>query len=192
MSNFLSSNDGDGLPYMQWGSDAVQWYRKDGDDKASFTFDTAVIDLEKLKVGWIKIGKGVYDAVLNSYTLPPLPRPETGADGLEYKKGFSVSVLFPEGFAQERLYSWSTSQKGSLEAMSEILDIYESGKGANAGKLPVVKFKGHENRKFGKGSTNIPKFEVVKWVDRPSAFNEIEAAPTPQSVQVSESSASEF
>jgi len=177
MSNFLSTNETDGLPYIQWGSDAVQWSKKEGDSNVPFTFDKAIMDVENLKVGWIKIAIGVYDAILDHYQKPPLPRPEektekNGKEVYAYNKGFAVTVLFPEGFGEERLFSWSTSQKGSLEAMSEILDAYEAGKAANLGKLPVVQFKGHLNKKFGKGSSNIPKFEIVQWVERPGTLKE--------------------
>jgi len=189
MSNFLSANDSDGLPYIQWGSDAVQWSKKQGDGQVPFTFDKAVIDMTSLKVGWIKIGKGVYDAILVPFgeDVPARPNEMVEKNGKEvpaYNRGFGVSVLFPEGFGDERLFSWSTTQKGSLEAMSKILDDYEAGKGANAGKIPVVQFKGHVNKKFGMGSSNIPQLETVDWVDKPAEFNgesaaPAEAAPTP-------------
>ena len=202
MSNFLATNEGEGLPYIQWGSDAVQWFKKDGESRAPFTFEKAVFDVEALKVGWIKIDVGVYDAILDDYKAAPVARPDektvkNGKEGFAYNKGFAVSVLFPEGFGDERKFSWSTSQKGSLEAMSKILNDYEAGKAANAGKLPVVAFKGHENKKFGKGSTNIPQLEIVSWVDRPaelelSAETPTVAKPTPETVAPAASSASEF
>lgn len=46
MSNFLTNNDsaGSGLPYIQWGSDAVQWSRKDGESRSPFNFTTAIFD----------------------------------------------------------------------------------------------------------------------------------------------------
>jgi hypothetical protein len=200
MSNFLSTNDGEGLPYISWGSDAVQWTKKEGEGRVPFTFEKAIFDVENLKVGWIKIGVGVYDSILDDYNKPALPRPQetiidkNGKEDYAYKKGFSVNVLFPEGFGEERKFSWSTSQKGSLEAMSEVLSVYEAEKSKNAGKLPVVSFSGHVNKKFGKGSTNIPKLQIVAWVDRPAAFDEVaeaanqDAAPEP----VAQSAVSEF
>lgn len=197
MSNFLSSNEGEGLPYISWGSDAVQWTKKEDERRAPFTFEKAIFDVENLKVGWIKINIGVYDAILDDYKGQPLPRPEekvvdnNGKEDYAYKKGFAVNVLFPEGFGNERKFSWSTSQKGSLEAMSEILTAYEAEKSSNPGKLPVVVFKGHENKKFGKGSSNIPKLQIDAWVDRPAAFDaEAEVAPVKQAAPVVQKAAS--
>ena len=181
MSNFLESNDSDGLPYIQWGSDAVQWSKKDIDGKADFQFTNAIFDIENLLVGWIKIDVGVYDSVLEDWKKTPIQRPEekktiTLKDGgtkevYAYNKGFGVKVLFPKDFGSERLFSFSTSQKGSLESMSRLLNQYQEQAAQNQGKCPVVTFSGHEHQKMGKGSTNIPKLSITSWVDRPAEFD---------------------
>ena len=44
--------------------------------------------------------------------------------------------------------------------------------GANAGKLPVVEYKGSRPEKVGKGSTRVPEFNVTGWVARPAALQE--------------------
>ena len=174
MSNFLTQNDsGSGLPYIQWGSDAVQWSKKQGDGKVNFTFSNAIFDMENLKLGWIKIAVGEYDAVLSPYQDGAPDRPagtttnQRGDTVPSYNKGFGVNVLFGKEFGDERLFSFSTSQKGSLEAVGGLLSQYEAEKSANAGKVPVVSFTGHTNKKFGKGSSNIPNLSITSWVDRP-------------------------
>jgi hypothetical protein len=43
---------------------------------------------------------------------------------------------------------------------------------ANAGKLPVVEYKGSRPEKVGKGTTRVPLFEVVSWVARPAALQD--------------------
>lgn len=178
MTNFLTQSDGDnsGLPYISWGSDAVQWTRKQGDARVPFQFTNAIFDMENLRVGWIKIDIGVYDAQLAHYKDATLPRPEgtvtkNGKEVPAYNKGFAVNVLFGKEFGEERLYSFSTSQKGSLEAVGKILEEYEAQKAANPGKVPVVTFSGHTNKKFGKGSTNIPNLAITSWVDRPAELD---------------------
>lgn len=175
MSNFLTQNDneGTGLPYVQWGSDAVQWSRKKGDGKEAFQFTNAIFDMENLKVGWIKIGIGVYETDLVHYTETTPERPmetveKNGKTVPAWNKGFSVNLLFGKEFGDERLYTFSTSQKGSLEAVGNILTQYEEQKDANKGKVPVVTFSGHTNKKYGKGSTNIPNLNITSWVDRPA------------------------
>jgi hypothetical protein len=187
MSNFLTQNDsGSGLPYIQWGSDAVQWTRKKGDGKEVFKFQNAIFDIENLKVGWIKVAIGVYDAKLAHYKDATPERPtetsinQQGATVPAYNKGFAVNVLLGKEFAPDRLYTFSTSQKGSLEAVGNLLSQYEEQKDANQGKVPVVTFDGHVNKKFGKGSTNIPNLNITSWVDRPMELDVASAAPAPQ------------
>lgn len=204
MSNFLTQSDsGSGLPYLQWGSDAVQWTRKKGDGKEVFQLGSAIFDMENLKVGWIKVAIGVYDAKLAHYKEAIPERPSetvvnNGSTVPAYNKGFSVNVLLGKEFAPERLYSFSTSQKGSLEAVGNLLSQYEEQKSANAGKVPVVTFSGHINKKFGKGSTNIPNLNITAWVDRPAELDggntvTTQPAPVTQPVAVAQSTVtSEF
>jgi hypothetical protein len=54
-----------------------------------------------------------------------------------------------------------------LEALYKQVQAQAS---ANAGKLPVVEYKGSRPEKVGKGSTRVPMFEVTGWVPRPPAL----------------------
>ena len=47
---------------------------------------------------------------------------------------------------------------------------------ANAGKLPVVEYKGSKMEKIGKGTTRIPQFAIVNWIDRPAGMDSTEQA----------------
>ena len=38
---------------------------------------------------------------------------------------------------------------------------------ANAGKLPVLEYTGSKLEKIGKGTTRIPAFNIISWIDRP-------------------------
>lgn len=196
--SFLDTNDGgDFLPYMQWGSDAVRWSRKDGDAKVNFDPKQAVFDMDNLKVGWIKIEVGAVDKILVPYTDTPPAQPEEtkvnqqGKTVKSYQRGFAVNVLFGKdsGTATDRLFEFSTSQKGSLMAMAELMKQYEAEKAANTGKLPVVEFAGHEHHKMGKGSTNAPVLKISSWVDRPEEFD---AAPSNDTAPAPAASTSEF
>lgn len=178
MSNFLTQGDGagSGLPYIQWSSQAVQWSRKKGDTKEPFQFMNAIFDMENMKVGWIKVAVGVYDAKLAHYKEQTPERPDemTEQNGRQvpaYNKGFAVNVLFGKEFGDERLYNFSTSQKGSLEAVGALLTQYEEQKASNPGKVPVVTFSGHTNKVFGKGSSNVPNLAITSWVDRPAELD---------------------
>ena len=56
---------------------------------------------------------------------------------------------------------------------------------ANAGKLPVLEYTGSKLEKIGKGTTRIPSFNIVSWIDRPAGMDGDaveEAAPAPVAV----------
>lgn len=183
--NFLTQNDsGSGLPYINWSSDAVQWNKKQGDNTVQFQFTNAIFDMQALKIGWIKY-KPIYDAILEDYykedgtTNQGVTRPSEMIQKNDkqvpaYNKGFSVNVLFGKDFGDERLFSFTSAQKGSSLAVGELLTQYEQEKAANPNKVPVVTFSGHTNKKFGMGSTNVPNLKITSWVDRPT---ELDAEP---------------
>jgi hypothetical protein len=52
---------------------------------------------------------------------------------------------------------------------------------ANAGKLPVLEYAGSKLEKIGKGTTRIPNFNIVSWIDRPAGMDAdaAEVAPAP-------------
>lgn len=177
--SFLTQNDGgDFLPYINWGSQAVQWTKKEGEGKAVFQPTTAIFDIENLKVGWIKMEQGQAPIKLLEHykgNVPAMPAEKTtnqqGREVNAFQKGFSVNVLFGKDFGADRLFEFSTSQKGSLEAVAGLLEAYESAKDANQGKVPVVTFSGHTHKVMGKGSTNIPNLAITSWVDRPAELD---------------------
>ena len=193
--SFLTTNDGgDFLPYIQWGSDAVQWTRKTEIGKEVFQPTTAIFDLENLKVGWMKISVGqAPDKIFTHYREAAPERPtekaknKKGDDVFAYNKGFCVNVLFGKEMTGERLYEFSSSQKGSLEAVAGLLETFEAEKDTNQGKVPVVTFSGHTYKKMGQGSTNIPNLSITSWVARPAELDAggsseptpVAQAPTP-------------
>jgi hypothetical protein len=42
---------------------------------------------------------------------------------------------------------------------------------ANAGKLPVLEYTGSKLEKIGKGTTRIPAFNIISWIDRPAGMD---------------------
>lgn len=48
-------------------------------------------------------------------------------------------------------------------------DYEEANKGK--GQLPVVEYSGATPTKIGKGSTNIPNFKILKFVDSPTELS---------------------
>lgn len=189
MTNFLeNNNDGNFLPYMQWSSQAVQWQKKGENGRQGFTFKQAIFDIENMKLGWIKLQVGGVDKILvpMGENIPNRPTEtkidQQGKTVPAYDKGFSVNVLLGKEFGEDRLYEFSTSQKGSLQAVSALVNQFEAEKASNAGKVPVVEFSGHTNVKMGKGSTNVPNLKITNWVARPAELDEetSNSKPMPQ------------
>ncbi len=51
---------------------------------------------------------------------------------------------------------------------------------ANPGKLPVLEYTGSKLEKIGKGTTRIPNFNVVSWIDKPAGMDQSDAEFTAQ------------
>jgi hypothetical protein len=43
---------------------------------------------------------------------------------------------------------------------------------ANPGKLPVLEYTGSKLEKIGKGTTRIPNFTIVSWIDKPAGMGQ--------------------
>lgn len=168
MGFFASNNDG--KPYINWGSDAVQWRK----GKDVFVPVQAIFDMENYMWGYMAIQQGSVDKVLVHNSSAPPARPAgtkknlQGKDVPLYDKAFAVNVLFGKEFGTERLYEWSSTQLGSVKAFEKLLADFEAGKAANPSKVPVVQFGPHVHEKIGKGSTNIPGLKITSWIDRPA------------------------
>ena len=42
---------------------------------------------------------------------------------------------------------------------------------ANPSKLPVLEYTGSKLEKIGKGTTRIPAFTIISWIDRPAGMD---------------------
>ena len=82
------------------------------------------------------------------------------------------------------VHSWTTNANGPVTG---ILTVYAKIFAEKQGEqLPVLKYVGSEEKKFSVGSTRIPQFEIVKWVDRPGDWGVEETAPEPTPEPVAE------
>ena len=72
------------------------------------------------------------------------------------------------------------------EETTQVVEGYGKGAEKEGEQLPVLKYVGSEEKKFSVGSTRIPQFEIVKWVDRPGDWGAEEAAPEPAPEPVAE------
>jgi len=152
----LSSGGGNGN-YIRFSPQANAWSNQDGE----FQMEKFVFDIENIQTGWMLIATGIFefapDDSLGRKGAQPTP---------EHKRGFKVTFYNKSmGIAE-----WSANGAGSNMGLEALYKQAESQAAANAGKLPVVEYKGSRPEKVGKGSTRVPIFEVTGWVARPAAL----------------------
>lgn len=173
MSN-PSGGEGGFTPYVKYNAKAGRWYTKeDKQDGAEFevTNMTAIIDLENIKTGWFLFNAGVAPAK----TFDPSLSQAAAKPGDGFKRGFEV-LAFSEKNLQG-LREFSSTAGAVIEAMNNLYDAWEAGKGANPGKLPVVKCESVSPVTNKHGTNYAPKLAIVAWADRPGEMKGTAATP---------------
>ncbi len=149
----LSSSSGGGN-YIRFMPSANAWLNS---NKEEFTPKKMVVDTDSLQTGWMHLGEGVRDwqpdASLGKKGAQPSP---------DHKRGFSIKMYNKEmGLAE-----WSANGTGPNMGLEKLWN--------NADKLPVIEYKGSTLEKIGKGTTRIPNFDVVSWIDRPAGMDAVD------------------
>ena len=154
----LSSGGGSGN-YIRFSPQANAWTNQDGE----FTFEKSVFDHENLETGWMLIATGIFEF------LPDNGLGQKGAQpSAEHKRGFKATFYNKTMNVAE----WSANGAGANMGLEALWKQVQAQASANAGKLPVVEYKGSRPEKVGKGTTRVPIFEVVSWVARPAALQD--------------------
>ena len=152
----LSGGGGNGN-YIRFSPQANAWSNQDGE----FQMEKFVFDIENIQTGWMLIATGIFefapDDSLGRKGAQPSP---------EHKRGFKVTFFNKAMGVAE----WSANGAGSNMGLEALYKQVQAQAPANAGKLPVVEYKGSRPEKVGKGSTRVPMFEVTGWVARPPAL----------------------
>ena len=173
MSVLGLSNNGGGGKYIRFMPSINAWVA----DKEEIDLKQFVLDHESVKSGWGLMAEGqapqwIWDERLGVSGKRP--------DG-DYKRGFSIRLFVKEVGVVE----WSSTGTGPVMGFEAVFEEVWNAKGANAGKVPVIKYTGSEALKIGKGNTRKPKFEIVKWVVRDSIAWDAEA-PAAEEAKVEE------
>jgi hypothetical protein len=113
------------------------------------------INHDSLMTGWAHFVVGtapvfVWDTKVGNPDPQPTP---------EYKRAFYIEIIDETDGVME----WVGAGYGSCAALEEIYSVSNEGAKENQGKLPVFQYMGSEQRKIGKGSTRVPKFELISW-----------------------------
>ena len=157
--NLNLSNSGGSGNYIRFSPQANAWSNQDGE----FTLEKFVFGHENLQTGWMLIAVGVYefnaDESLGRKAAQPSP---------EHKRGFKATFYNKTmGIAE-----FSANGAGANMGLEGLWKQVQAQAADNAGKLPVVEYKGSRPEKVGKGSTRVPEFLVTGWVARPAAMQE--------------------
>jgi hypothetical protein len=157
--NLNLSNSGGSGNYIRFSPQANAWTNQDGE----FTFEKSVFDYENLETGWMLIATGIFEF------LPDGSLGQKGAQpSAEHKRGFRATFYNKTMGVAE----FSANGAGANMGLEALWKQVQAQASANAGKLPVVEYKGSRPEKVGKGTTRVPLFEVVSWVARPAALQD--------------------
>jgi hypothetical protein len=168
----LSSSSGSGN-YLRFSPQANMWTNNNNEE---VQLKKVVFDIDNIKTGWLLLGVGVRDWVQDDSVGKKGPQPSP-----EHKRGFMVTLYNKEIGAAE----WSSNGVGPNMGLEIMYKDCAAQRAANPGKLPVLEYKGSKAEKIGKGTTRIPKFDLVSWVDRPAGLDAVaeEYASEPEPIQ---------
>ena len=153
------SSAGGNSKYLRFSPQANAWTNSEG---VEVDLKKVVFDIDNVVTGWLLLGVGVRDwqpdSSLGRKGAQPTP---------EHKRGFEVTFYNKEiGTA-----SWSSNGVGPNMGLELLYTACAEQREANAGKLPVVEYKGSRMEKIGKGTTRIPQFVIVNWIARPAGMD---------------------
>jgi hypothetical protein len=157
----LSSSGGSGN-YIRFMPSANAWLNS---NKEEFTPKKMVVDTDSLQTGWMHLGEGVRDWQPDASLGKKGPQPSA-----DHKRGFSIKFYNKEMGVAE----WSANGTGPNKGLEILWKAIEAGQPANTGKYPVIEYTGSTLEKIGKGTTRIPNFNVVSWIDRPAGMDAVD------------------
>ena len=154
----LSSAGGSGN-YIRFSPQANAWTNNLGEE---IQLKKIVFDITDVQTGWLALGVGLRDwqadAVLGRKGAQPTP---------DHKRGFIVKFYNKE----IGLVEWSSNGVGPNMGLQTLYEACAAQQAANVGKLPVLEYTGSKLEKIGKGTTRIPAFNIISWIDRPAGMD---------------------
>ena len=154
----LSSAGGSGN-YIRFSPQANAWTNNLGEE---IQLKKVVFDITDVQTGWLALGVGLRDwqadATLGRKGAQPTP---------DHKRGFIVKFYNKELGTVE----WSSNGVGPNMGLEQLYTACAAQQAANAGKLPVLEYTGSKLEKIGKGTTRIPAFNIISWIDRPAGMD---------------------
>jgi hypothetical protein len=152
-------------PYVKYNAKADKWFVRapEGGDQ-EIARPTFLLDLKNIRTGWLRFREGqAPERVIDPSLDRIAPNP-----GEDFKRGFVVAA-----FSQKFFGGTVEFASASIHLSNAIRDIYaafeeQNGRPENHGKVPVVACTGSDPMKDKFGTNYRPRFEIVKWADRPA------------------------
>jgi hypothetical protein len=182
-------DNGDIIPFVKYDARAGRFFRNDRtevngaysnnavDITANFK---AVLDLENLEVGYLLFAAGAAPQFLLVKLGEPMPQKPSDA---KWKQGVRVMMKLHQSCGGD-VRETSSHAAAFLKGFDDLHSLYEAGKAANPGKLPIVVLKTTMPITSGSGekkSTNYqPVFEISGWAPRPVDLVHVSKGSTPQ------------
>ena len=142
--------------YIKYMAQARVW--KEGDDEFDLGKCKIICDMDSVKTGW-----------MFWHEVKGQPPEKSFASALGEKiaspgRGWKVAFQCDFSLNGERKI-WESCQKGATMGFDVLFDEMSAAREGN--KLAELKWEGAKPIQIGKGSTSIPKWSIVGWVDRP-------------------------
>ena len=168
MSLLGLDTSGDGGMYIRWMASANAW--KAGGEEVTLKY--FVLDYHSVKTGWGWLQEGLapgwsWDEKVGVKSKRP---GDTEEEQQEWKRGFSVMLFEKELGVRE----WATTATGAIMGFDLLYSAVATEAPNHEGLLPVIEYTKSEPLKVGKGNTRVPEFVVVKWVEKPADFQEVD------------------
>lgn len=170
------SSGGDFLPIVKYDARAGRIFRRDRVDVGG-QFQTndvditanfkALADFENIETGWINFASGGAP----DFRMVPMGDALPARPSDQHKNGVRVMLKLSRECGGDKLIrEIAGTAKAFLAGLEHAYTLYQTEKGANAGKLPVLALETTTPIKSGSGdrqSTNYqPKFKIVGWAPR--------------------------
>jgi hypothetical protein len=181
--NIVSQGSGTFDPYIKFNGKAGRFYMKGESGEVEVTPTTFVADLENIKTGWLLFAAGMApDRVWDKSLTEAAPRPSQ-----DHKRGFLIRLYSKQTFGG--VVELSSNSMHICNAVNDLYTQYETKKGENIGKVPVVKLVTVTPMKDKHGTNYKPEFTIEKWTERPA---ELDATAAKQETPAKPAVVSEF
>jgi len=164
--NFIQETGGNAYIRFMVTDNEWQMSGAAGMETVDISTQAVIVDIENIQLGWLKL-EGGRDWLPWPDNIPSNVAKPSDAHG----QGFSVMFYSTKLFEDEPARELSASGAGIRQFVMDLHEEAEKSKEFGSGKVPAIKIGEAPRVKMGKNSSRVPKFEIVKWVNRPEALS---------------------